>query len=237
MELKICICDDEKSQRDLLQMFVGKWARKKHVDVSVSVYDSAESFLFHYEDDKSQDILLLDIQMAELSGIELAKQLRKENDLVQIIFITAISDYIAEGYEVSALHYLLKPVGEDKLFDVLDKAVERLQKSQQTLLVNTSEEIVRVLLSDIVFVESFAHYVLISTNNGDLETRANIGDMEKLLGKAFVRCHRSYIVGLRHVRRITKTAVVFDDGREVPVSRRLYGDVNLAFIEYHKGGI
>ena len=236
MKINICICDDEKSQTDLLHMLVKKWANENNKTIAVSVFHNAESFLFHYEDDKSQDILLLDIQMDALSGVDLAKLLRKENGFVQIIFITALPEFIAEGYEVSALHYLIKPVKEDKLFGVLDKAAERLKKSEETLLVHTSDETIKILLSDIIFIESFAHYIHIQTKKGKLETRTNIGEMERLLGDAFIRCHRSYIAGLRHISRITKTEVIFDNRNKIPLSRRLYTDVNLAFITYHKGG-
>jgi len=233
--IHITICDDEHTEIAYLTSLVTKWADVRRDTVRLSDYESAESFLFAYEEDKSADILLLDIQMKEMDGVELARQIRRGNNAVQIVFITGFPDFIAEGYDVSALHYLMKPVKEDKLFEVLDKAAERLAKPEQTLLVQTADTTVRIPLSDILYVEAFAHNVVIQMKTAAIETRANIGEIEKSIGDAFVRCHRSYIVGLRYISRITKTEVVLDNGKVIPLSRRLYTDVNRAFIEYHKG--
>ncbi|MCL1794335.1 MAG: LytTR family transcriptional regulator DNA-binding domain-containing protein [Oscillospiraceae bacterium] len=122
-----------------------------------------------------------------------------------------------------------------KLFEVLNKAAERLKKTEQFLLVQTSETTVKIPFDDILCIESFAHYIVIQTKTASIETRANIGEIEKAVGDRFVRCHRSYIVGLNHISRITKTDVILDNGKSIPLSRRLYTEINLAFIEYHKG--
>lgn len=235
MDIKIAFCDDEYTEIIYLTTIVRKWAVKQNISVCLSDFESAEHFLFAYEDDKTIDILLLDIQMKSMDGVELARQLRRDNDRIQIIFITGYSDFISEGYDVSALHYLMKPVKEDKLFEVLDKAVERLKVTEEILLVHTADMIERVPLGDILFIEAFAHYVVIQTKKTILETRAGISEIEQSLGNAFIRCHRSYIAGLKHISRITKTDIMLDTGKVIPLSRRLYTDVNRAFIDYHKG--
>ncbi len=124
--VNISICDDEQIEREYLTNLVQKWGDKQGHFLRVKTFESGESFLFNYEDDKVVDILLLDIQMKEIDGVALAKKIRETNSQVQIVFITGISDFIAEGYEVAALHYLMKPVKEEKLFEVLSKAVDRL---------------------------------------------------------------------------------------------------------------
>ena len=232
--INITICDDERTEIAYLTALVTKWSDMRGRTMRLSDYETAESFLFVYEEDKMTDILLLDIQMRGMDGMELARQIRYDNDAMQIVFITGFPDFVAEGYDVSALHYLIKPVKEDKLFEVLDKAAERLAKPEQTLLVQAADKTARIPLSDILYVEAFAHNVVIQTKTAMIETRANIGEIEKSIGDAFVRCHRSYIVGLRHIRSITRTEVVLDSGKTIPLSRRLYTEVNLAFIEYHK---
>jgi Response regulator of the LytR/AlgR family len=232
--INIAICDDESAEISYLSAIVHRWACEREVDVRVRGYDSAESFLFARGDDDGVDILLLDIQMKVMDGVELARKIRSAGDEVQIVFITGFPDFIAEGYDVSALHYLMKPVRDEKLAEVL-KAAARLEKAEETLLVSASETTEKIPLGSIVYIESFAHYIAIRTKTAAVETRANIGDIETKLGDGFVRCHRSYIVGLDHVSRITKTDVILDGGKAIPLSRRLYADVNRAFITHHKG--
>ena len=110
MDYRIAICDDEETQRAYISALVRSWAEQSDHTVELELFGSAEEFLFHYEEQNNYDILLLDIEMDRIDGITLAKRVRAENEAVQIIFITGYSEYIAEGYEVAALHYLMKPV-------------------------------------------------------------------------------------------------------------------------------
>lgn len=234
MRIKIAICDDDITEIKYVSMIVGKWAGMNDKSAVISTFDSAESFFFHYADDKSFDILLLDIQMKNMNGVELAKQIRLDNETVQIIFITGFPDYMAEGYEVSALHYLMKPVNEQKLFEVLDKACKRLSKSEKSILLKTNGENVCIPVGSIIYVESFAHTVEITTNKGKIKAGLSISELEKELGEGFIRCHRSYIVGLKYIKRITKTEVILDNDISIPLSRRIYNEVNQSFIRFFK---
>ncbi len=234
MKLNFAICDDNITEIEYISKIVGKWARANGNTAAISTFESAESFLFHYADDKSFDILLLDIQMKNMNGVELAKQIRLENDAVQIIFITGFPDFMAEGYEVSALHYLMKPVSEQKLFEVLDKACKRLGKSERTILLKVEGESVCVPVGSIVYIESFAHTVEITTNKEKIKAGLSISDLEAELGEGFIRCHRSYIVGLRYIKRIRQSEVILDNDISIPLSRRLYNKVNQAFIRFFK---
>ena len=108
--LNIAVCDDELIEIEYLTSLTQEWAKSTKTAVNISGFASAEAFLFRYEEDKNFDILLLDIQMKAMDGIELAEKIRESNSSVQIVFITGFPDYISRGYDVSALHYLIKPV-------------------------------------------------------------------------------------------------------------------------------
>ena len=234
MGIKTCelaICDDEASQRDYLRQQVEGWAvRRGHV-VSVHLFASAEAFLFTYDEDKSFDILLLDIQMGKMDGVALAKRLRADNEWLQIVFITGFSEFISEGYEVSALHYLLKPVDEEKLVEVLDRAVSRLQTAPRMIVFRRGSGYIRIPADEIYYAEAFSHSVTLVTKDGKETFNMRLSDMEEILGEGFFRCHRSYIVSMKHVRRVTRTALVLDNGAEIPLSRSLYDAANQAFIK------
>ena len=120
--MRIAICDDSAQDAQFVKNMVVHWAKSRKTELHAEIFSSAESFLFHYAEDKDFDILLLDIEMGTMDGVALAKRIRKDKDAVQIVFITGLSDYISQGYEVLALHYLIKPVQEEKLFGVLERA-------------------------------------------------------------------------------------------------------------------
>lgn len=234
MIYQIGICDDNDADVRYLMTLTETWAKESGLSIRLDSFSSAESFLFHYAERKEYDILLLDIEMGGKNGIELAGQIRKENDSVQLVFITGFPDFVMEGYEVSALHYLMKPVDAGKLFTVLDRAVKNLEKAEETLLFQTDGESVRIPAGEIFAVEAFAHSVSIITARGNYKVNMSISAAEKTLHEGFIRCHRSYLVNLKHVRRITRTAVVLDNGTEIPLSRNSYQSVNQAFIEYYR---
>lgn len=234
--INIAICDDENIQVELLHRYVNNWASERNIIVQVGVFYSAESFEFSWSMDKKYNILLLDIEMSGKNGIELAKNIRKEDEVLDIIFITAISDYIGEGYDVSALNYLIKPIKEKKLYECLDKAIQKISKEEKIILINIEGETHRIIQSDIIYIEAFSHTVEINTINGKYITRKNIGEIEKELDdNILIRCHRSYIVGLKHIKKIGKTDIDLDNNDIIPVSRRLYPSTNMAFIKYFRG--
>lgn len=234
--LNIAIVDDENVQALLLSKMVNQWSFKNNKPTTIKLFSNSESFYFTWCEDKSFDILLLDIQMKGMNGIELAKEIRKSDDKLSIIFITGLSDYMSVGYDVSALHYLIKPVDEKRLFSCLDKACGRISKEQPFIIVNVGGENVRIFQSELISAEAFGHNIKLETLNSAYEIKMNISELEKALDKDhFIRCHRSYIVGIRYISRIGKKELTLENGKNIPVSRILYHTVNQAFINCFKG--
>ena len=153
MAYRVAIVDDSRQDADYVQHFLNAWAQERQVEVQGERFSSAENFLFQYAEEKAWDMLLLDIEMVGMDGVELAKRLRRENETVQIVFITGYSDYIAEGYEVAALHYLVKPVKKEKLFSVLDRAAQKIQKNEKVLHFEIGGEMVRIPVYQIRYAD------------------------------------------------------------------------------------
>ena len=237
--MRITVIDDQPADRDYIAALVTRWAKERDQTVVTVPFPSSESFLFACSEDKDFDILLLDIEMGAINGVELAKTVRAENDAVQMIFITGFPDFIAEGYEVSALHYLMKPVDRDKLFSVLDRAAANLGKAERWILLPSGDGQTRVRLDRILYAEAFGHDLTVHTEDGDFTFRKTIGAWEAELGPeaGFIRCHRSVLVNLRYVSKVTKIDVILDDGTALPLARNAAQAVNLAFIRYYREGI
>ena len=160
---KLAICDDNHIDSDYVYSLVETWAKCNAISVKIHTFPSAEAFLFHYAEEKDYDILLLDVEMGEIDGVTMAKTIRKQNETVQIVFITGYSDYIAEGYEVAALHYLIKPVREEKLFEVLTRACEKIKKNEHCLYLELAGEMIRIAFFKICYIDVQKNYITIHT--------------------------------------------------------------------------
>lgn len=228
----IAICDDEQNQIANIASIVGSWSAREGHSCEIRTFLSAEAFLFAYEDDKAYDILLLDVEMKNMNGIELARRIRKENNGVAIIFITSHFEFVGEGYEVDALHYLTKPISADKLTQVLTKAAEKMSVEPPSVVISGDGETVKLYESDILYVESFLHYIVIHTKGKEYKIKESISAFEEKLSDDFYRIHRSYLVSLKHITRISRTFVNIGES-VLPLSRGKYDDINRAFIEHN----
>lgn len=226
----IAICDDSDTDRNYLAGLARRWAEQRGHTVRVALYPSAESFLFRYAEDKDVQILLLDIEMGRMDGITMARTLRRDNDAVQIIFITGYSDYIADGYEVEALHYLMKPVDEAKLMAVLDRAADKLRRNERMLTLELSGEMVRLPVYQVRSAEVQGNYVTIHART-DYTVRMTLSELEARLDDHFFRLGRSALVNLGFVARVTRTAVTLSDGSTLPLPRGAYDRINRAIID------
>lgn len=230
-DYRIAICDDEAVQTDYLAALVNDWGHERRVLLHIERFPSAEAFWFRYAAARDFDILLLDIEMGGMNGVELARRIRREDKELQLLFVTGYMEYISDGYDVEALHYLLKPVTAERLYGVLDRARERLAERGKSLFLKAGEETVRVPLYDIRYLEVRQNYVTVHAGE-EYTVKKTLQELEKELDGSFFRTGRSYIVNLRFVKKIARTEVSLADGAVVPLSRGLYDRMNRALISY-----
>jgi len=231
MIYKIAVCDDNETEAAYVSSLASLWAEQRKLEIRVDTFSSAEAFLFHYETQKDYDILLLDIEMEKMDGVTMAKLIRKDNESVQIIFTTGYSDYISEGYDVSALHYLVKPVHQEKLSEVLDRAVAKLKKNERVLVLELSGEMVRIPFCEIRFLEVVRNYVTIHGRQ-EYRVKKTLGEFETELDERFFRTGRSYMINLSYIRKVTKKDIYISDGSVLPLPRGMYETLNRAIIAH-----
>lgn len=230
MPYRAAIVDDSAADAAFVCQAFVQWAESRALAVDTAVFASAEQFLFQYEEDKTFDILLLDVEMGEMDGVTLARTVRRENETVQIVFITGYSDYIAEGYDVSALHYLMKPLRQDKLFAVLDRALEKSRRSARCLNLSLPEGMVRLPLYEVRYLDVHQNYVTVHARQ-DYTLKHTLAQFEDQLDESFFRAGRSLILNLNQIRRVTKKEVTLADGTTLPLPRGAYDPLNRAIIE------
>ncbi|MDY2901909.1 MAG: LytTR family DNA-binding domain-containing protein [Bacilli bacterium] len=230
MKMKFAICDDNSIDSNYVYELVKKWSNENKYQVDIETFSSAESFLFHYVDNKDYDVLLLDIEMKKMDGVSLAREIRKTNKNVQIIFITGYSEYIAEGYDVEALNYLMKPFKTEKLYEVLNKAVTKIIQNEKHLILNTFDEIIRISLHDIIYIDVDRNYTTIHSNK-NYTIKMTLADIEQELDERFFRISRSIIINLKYINRVTKRDVYLTNGSILPLPRGKYESLNKAIIK------
>lgn len=239
--MKIAIVEDEKEHAGLLSSYLEQWGQTGGSVPEIKRYESAEAFLFAWEEEQDFSAVFLDIQMGKMNGLELAKRIRRDDRSVGIIFTTGIADYLQEGYEVEALHYLIKPISPEKVRQCMDRIAQRERKERPCLCIKLEAGVWRVETERIWWISALRHNVVICVEKAERnecflrqEALNGFGELEEALrsDESFLRCHRSYLVNLSHVRRIEKADVVMDNGDRIPLSRRLYKEVNERFIRY-----
>lgn len=229
MIYRIAIVDDNQTDREFLHAQAQSWAAQKGSSLQAELFASAEEFLFHYAEHKDYDILLLDIEMPGMDGVTMARRIRKENETVQIVFITGYSEYISEGYEVAALHYLMKPVNTEKLRQVLERAVDKLKRNERCLTLELSGEVVRLPLYQIRWAEVRQNYLTIHAK-ADYTVKMTLSELESRLDDRFFRAGRSFIINLAEVRSVTRQEVRLSDSTAIPLPRGQYEPLNRAII-------
>lgn len=232
--MKIAICDDEKIQRDWLYTKVNEYIKDRQLAATIQLYESSDSLFFQYDQNSDIDIVLLDIQMSGMNGMELAKKLREVNDHISIIFVTGVTDYIYDSFTVNAINYLLKPIKEDQLFSCLDKAVDLSKTQDKVLTFSFQKETVRLNVNDIFHIYSEGHYVNIVTEKMVYRIKSNLKDIENdLPAIQFYRIDRSNLVNLAAIEKITSKEIILINQSKILVPKGKYKAISQAFISYH----
>ena len=234
--LKIAMCEDVDIQYKILDKYLKGWALKNNITIHPIRYKSSEEFLFNLNENMDIDILILDNQMEQMNGIELAKKIREKDEEVAIIFVTGVLEHMSKGYSVGAINYLLKPLKEDELFDSLDRAyrkIKQLKEKKESLKVVTDKQTIKIRYSDIKYFVVYSHYVHVELLNKKITYKKKISDLEEELPKTqFLRCHRSYIVNLHFIKSIEKESLTLDDNTIIPISRGKREKVLEVFMNY-----
>lgn len=237
IEMKIGYCEDEKVQAEWMKEQIYEWAKNHKMEVEVQLFESAEQFLFESQV-IDYDLILIDISMSQINGMELARRIREKDLKVVLVFVTSDPSYVFEGYEVNAYRYLIKPIERAKLDEILNDVVQKkMQQSKEYIIIKVAHETVRMECDTILYIEVQGHYVLLHDVSGKVQliksSFASIWEKLQTSSKHFFLTHRSYAVNLSKIVQIGKTECTLVNQEKVPVSRSAYKALNNAFIQYN----
>ena len=238
--MRIAICDNGGAERDKYLAILRFLAEKYKVNAEFVLYSKCEEMLFHFEDKKFMDILFLEVQMSDMSGIEAAKALRKLGYKGEIIFLTTLKDisFILAGYDVGALHYIVKGVTTgEKIEEIFLRAKGAGEfRKQKYILFMSGSEWVNVPVDSIRYFETYRRFVTVYYANQSFEFwAASFEDISRQMADTdFVRIHRSYLVALKEIEAITHNSLTTRLGKNLPVSRTYYSSVKEALKNYEQ---
>lgn len=235
--IRIAICEDEKEIQLLLEDCIDNILKNINKEYEIQKYSSGEELL---EDNfKEIDILLLDIQMGQVNGMDTARKIRKVDNKMEIIFITSLIDYVQEGYEVRAYRYLLKPIELEELKKHVLTCIKEIEKNKNNyILIKNKSNTYKIYLNDIKYIEVQKKNISIHTIHKRIDIRYSLEKVEKDLNSdKFVKCHKSFIVNLCFIENLKSNSLILENGEEVPISRYRYKDVKLSFLKFLGGTI
>lgn len=233
--MRMAIVDDSLVDALLLEKYLHQYCEEKSLTCTHVHYKSAADFLEHYQ--PCFDLIIMDIDMPGINGVDAARRLRAEGDNVVLMFVTNMPQYALAGFEVEAVDYILKPVTYQTFALKLERALRFVQRNrEEQLALRTAEGLVSVSTADILYVESVLHYLSYNTADEEYKVRGTMAQAEKELRPfRFVRCSSGLLVNLRYVKSIGKEDVMLG-GIRLKMSRGRRLEFTNAFTKY-LGGI
>ena len=229
--LHIAVCDDRIYDLSEIISMTSQILQEENIDFTIIEYTSSVSLLADMQSGKRFGLLLLDVMMDDLDGMQLAAELRRQGNKIQIVFISCNREMAMDGYEVSAARYLAKPLNPLKLKEALLYCY-RTQQVKKEILLPTDKGMLRTPLSDIQYVEAFDRSTKIVLKDKTLEIRLKFSDMEVMFPKNdFLRCHRAFLVNLRCVTFVHQYEFVLQSGLTVPIGQARYTEVKNKFAD------
>lgn len=230
-KLDIAVIEDNDIDRENCLSFLNRYANEKGYVFTIDPYQNGESFLFN---EKNYHILIVDINLGGINGIELTRKIREKDNLVIIIFVTNLAKYACSGYEVDAMDFLIKPLKYLQFSLKIDKAVSIAEKTFLNEIIIASENgVTKVNVNDILYIEVQGHVLRYHINNEILISSGSLKECEKKLGQyGFLKCNNCYLVNAYRISRIKKYDCYLDTGESILIShprRKAFMD---DFMEY-----
>lgn len=222
--VNIVICENDKNDQEFVKAKVVEILDDLDIEYEIKVYNSGDDLLEGY--DKYTDIILLDIQMDGLDGMETARKIREFDDNVEIIFITSFVEYALEGYEVNAYRYLLKPVKDENLRTSLINCLNDRNFVKRSIVIKEGDTRIKISLKDIMYIEVQGNDITVHTLKDTYRTKGTMSNFEtEINSNMFVRCHKSYLVNLEYIKSIKRYTSILVNDEEVPLSRNKYKEI------------
>ncbi len=232
--LQIAVCDDETYYRNRIYSLLSEYLEARSLNASIDIFSSGKEFLSERDNLVKYDIVFLDINMEEVDGIQTAQKICDYQSGTCIVLVTAFMNYALEGYKVGAVRYIMKDALEIQMPECMEAVLKKMQIQKITFSFLEGEK--TLYTDNILYVESRRHKCLFYYMEKETVTYQMYGKLdqleEALSAYRFLRIHKSFLVNMKHIRRISNYLAVLDCGEELPVPRLRFQKVREAFVAY-----
>ncbi len=217
--MEIAVCDDSSEDQKKLVTYLSQYAEKQMFDIKINSFDNGEDLISAFQK-YAYKIIFLDIYMDGLTGIDTAFKIRESDENCMIIFTTTSPDFRAEGFEVGAVHYLLKPLTYSGVETALNRCVKYFADSAKCINITVDRHLTKIPLKDILYAEVYGKTVLIHTVHKTFKTYTPLAEISKSLGGIpFLWCHRSFIVNMTFITNVLDSDFELTNGEKVPIHK------------------
>lgn len=230
--MNIAVCDDNII---FLNEFVVELKKIVGENHHISMFKNAEELLKNIEDFSGEniDVVITDVELTEMNGINMAKKIKEKRPSVQIIIITNYTEYIEDAFSVDPIHYILKPIDFSKVKNALEKAAESLEKiKKNTLTISSKNKFIRVNCDDVKYVESYMRTILVHEIKCNTEIYMKLDEFDLIAPSYFIRTHKSYLVNMNMIKSISNNRIELFSGEIIPVAKVKYPDVKKQVLKY-----
>ena len=239
--IRIALCDDEAKMLDEVSSYLKTYASKKSdTGIDVFCFDSAKAVSNALDDGKLFDIFVLDVYIGDEMGTDLAKNIRKRGIDSPIVFLTTSVEHAPESFETGTLRYLIKPINPTKFYEAMDVSLAGAEKIGQRLIkLKTENGVESINASHIMYSEAHDHYQYVTLSGGEvIKIRMTVAELFTILARhgGFIRVGSPYIINLRQVKNVSRTAVSFYSDKSIPIPRGKYKEIKDAFWDYQYEG-
>lgn len=234
--MRVAICDDDIKYIQELADLLKCYGEDNLCNVEYKAYTNPLELVAQIEKGLHYDVILLDVLMPGINGIQCAKDIRSFDNLVKIIFLTSSSEFAVESYSVRAYQYLLKPIRKENLFSVLKMLENESESAERNVFVVKSKMgITKIVLSKLQYCEVVNRKIILHlTNNEECECNLRMNELEEKLEifGMFIRPHRSFLVNMDYIQTLTTHSIVMENGLKIPVPREKYAQIKQIYMDY-----
>lgn len=232
--IRIAIVEDEPTERDRIKVYLEEIAQEDQTQFDIEQYSSGMAFVMRGM--KDYDLVLMDIDMPNLNGIETAKALRKVDQSATLIFVTNMAQYAISGYEVNAIDFILKPVNRYSFAIKIKRAISRTaKKNDNAIQIKMDGTIFLVHMYQIMYLEVDGHYVIFHTTQGDYKEYTTLKLTQKRINSShFVQCNQSFLINMKYIESVSRESVTVG-GTIIYISRKMKTEFMNAVLDFLGG--